>query len=681
METTEDGRPANRRRTRTGCMTCRARKIKCDEAPAPATACRNCTRARLECIRADNGTASLHQAARSALAVRAQGSPQHLTQAGLQRRRTKRSCTTCRLSKKRCGGERPQCVRCTERDLGCIYDEGEPAVRPGQSQSAATLSASSASPQSSSHASTVAVTIAALDKALARELSESFFTEVAPLRCHNFLHRHMFLQELDALPHPPAQDMLVLSVCALATKTMAQGARYWDVGCTWAREAQRLVMGELEDVSVRRLMCLVLLYEHANRTNEQRLCFLLSGLASRFTQALSLNLEYDHDVLFTDESARITAVARESRRRLMWACYILDTMLACGLRDLQAIDTSTLRIQLPCDDRHFLYKRACVTATVPTDFLSPVEQRKDHNGDRPAIVTENQGLDAFLVRLYLIRDHVLQYINSNTDEQDPWRVVSLLADLDHWKEALTPELQLNADVMAVRQDEGTLAALVSLHVQYHQVNCLLYRCTIPSMLFPARVQTGLSVKASPDFLEESRKGWFGHACAMTAIFEVALQHQPAALADHAVAGSAYNAIIIKWLYLTNFVPVAERPAQLHVIRPLVEIDLQFLQTIQGYHATVRTTAAMAAKLVDEASQHIAQNPAVRLSETGNPHAYARLGRPLGRIAPDYRMNRLSAFARMRRDIPDRHAPDPGPASPEEGNVWAGEKDRLWMWTE
>ncbi|CAK7221830.1 hypothetical protein SBRCBS47491_004662 [Sporothrix bragantina] len=667
MEST-DSQLITRRRTRTGCMTCRARRIKCDEAPSPAPACRNCSRARLECIRSDNGTASLHQAARSALAERAQGSPQQLTQAGLQRRRTKRSCMTCRLTKKRCGGERPQCLRCTEKDQACVYDGDMTAGQAAQLQSESTP----ASPQSPTPS-------VILDKNLARELSESFFTEVAPLRCYNFIHRHTYLQELDALQHPPSQDMLVLSVCALATKTMAQGARYWEVGCAWAREAQMLVMAELEDVSVRRLMCLVLLYEHANRINEQRLCFLLSGMASRFTQAMSLNLEYDHDVLLTTEN--VTAVAREARRRLMWACYILDTMLACGLRDLQAIDTSTLRIQLPCDDRHFLYKRACITATVPTDFLSPANQQKDSEGDRPAIVTDNQGLDAFLVRLYLIRDHVLQYINSNTDEQDPWRVVSLLADLDHWKEALTPELQLNADVMAVRQDEGTLAALVSLHVQYHQVNCLLYRCTIPSMLFPARVQTGLSVKASPDFLEESRKGWFGHACAMTAIFEVALQHQPAALADHAVAGSAYNAIIIKWLYLTNFVPVAERPAQLEMIRPLVEIDLQFLQTIQGYHATVRTTAAMATKLVQEATRRFAENPAVRLSETGNPSAYARLGRPLGRIAPDYRMNRLSAFARMRKDIPDRHAPDPGPVSAEEGDVWAGEKDRLWMWTE
>ncbi|CAK7201507.1 hypothetical protein SEUCBS139899_004213 [Sporothrix eucalyptigena] len=472
--------------------------------------------------------------------------------------------------------------------------------------------------------------------------------------------------------------MLVLSVCALATKTMAMRNRYWDTGCSWAREAQKMVLGELEDVNVRRLMCIVLLYEHANRINEQRLCYMLSGLASRFTQALSLNLEYDHDVLHTTDI--MTAVERESRRRLMWACYILDTMLACGLPDLQAIDTSTLRIQLPCDDRHFLYKIACRTATVQTNFMLPADQR---DTDRPAapIPSTNQGLDAFLVRLYLVRDHVLQYINSNTDAQDPWRVVSLIADLDHWKESLTPELQFNSDVIAVRKDEGTLAALVSLHVQYHQVNCLLYRCTIPSMLFPARVQTGLSVKASPDFLAESRKGWFGHACAMSSIFEVALQHRPAALADHAVAGSAYNAIIIKWLYLTNFVPVDERPQQLETILPLVDIDLQFLRVIQGYHSTVSTTTSMAEKLVEEAKQRFSQNPAVRLSETGNPHAYARLGLPLGRIAPDYRMNRLSAFARMRQSIPDRHAPDPGPVSPEEGDVWAGEKERLWTWTE
>lgn len=697
----DGARRTSRRRTRTGCMTCRARKIKCDET---ALTCRNCTRARLNCIRSDNDNASLHQSVRAELAERAvstqssnSSSSQQLTQAGLQRRRTKRSCAICRRTKKRCGGERPQCVRCIERDIGCVYDEvpyAPHAVPQGTGQRTAVPQAA-ASPAVSTVAASVAASAVTslatlpssdpvLTKALVRELCNAFFNEVAPLRCFAFLHRHTFLQEMESRSRSPAEDPdpLLLSVCALATKTIAMQKRgLWDVGCRWARDAQAAVFVDIQDISVRRLMCLVLLYEHAARIGEPRLCFLLSGMASRFTQALSLNLEYDHDVLHT--TSQMSAVERESRRRLMWACYILDTMLACGLRDLQVLDTSTLRIQLPCDDRHFLYKVACRTATVATNFMATTKtkDRNDQDPDRQTtITTANQGLDAFLVRLYLIRDHVLQYINSSTDEDDPWRLVALIADLDHWKESLTPELQFNSDVISIRKDEAKLAALVSLHIMYHQVNCLLYRCTIPSMLFPARVQTGLSVKASPDFLAESRKGWFGHACAMSAIFEVSLQHAPLSMMDPAVAPSAYNSIIIKWLYLTNFVPPDERHIQLDVVLSLVDIDLQFLKALGSYHpASVGTTAAVAERLVDEAKRRIAANPAARLSETGIPNLHT-LDHDRSHIAPDYRMNQLSAFARMRKTIPDVHAPDPGPVTPQAEDPWAGETERLWMWS-
>ncbi|KAL1896061.1 hypothetical protein Sste5346_004800 [Sporothrix stenoceras] len=529
------------------------------------------------------------------------------------------------------------------------------------------------------------------DKSLVRDLCDAFFNEVAPLRCFGFLHRHTFLQEVDASASHPSEDPLLLSVCALATKTIEMRKRgLWDIGCRWACDAQAAVFMGIQDITIRRCMCLVLLYEHASRAGEPRLCFLLSGMASRLTQALSLNLEYDHDVL---EVSRMSAADRESRRRLMWACYLMDTMLACGLRDLQVLETSSLRIQLPCDDRHFRYKVACRTAVVDTKFM-----KKKDTVRSTSIDTQNQGLDAFLVRLYLVRDHVLQYINSDTDEDDPWRLVALIADLDAWKEALTPELQFNSDVIAVRKEESKLAALVSLHVMYHQVNCLLYRCTIPSMLFPARMHTGLSVKASPDFLAESRKGWFGHACAMSAIFEVSLQHQPLSMTDQAVAPSAYNAIIIKWLYLTNFVPLDEKQAQLEVILPLVDIDLQFLQAMASYHpASVGMIVALAERLVDEAKRRISRNPAVRLSETGIPTA------DHNHLSPDYRMNQLSTFARMRKTIPDVHAPDsrgggsvstpinspgslmsPGTGSatsPQSIDPWAGDTERLWMWSE
>jgi hypothetical protein len=223
-----------------------------------------------------------------------------------------------------------------------------------------------------------------------------------------------------------------------------------------------------------------------------------------------------------------------------------------------------------------------------------------------------------------------------------------------------------------------LSALISLHVLYHQVNCLLYRCTIPSMLFPARAQTGLSLKASPDFLSESRKGWFDHACAMTTIFEVALEHPPVSMTDPAVAGSAYNAIIIKWLYLTNFVPPEERLRKMEEILPLVDIDLHFLRELHGFHPCVQLLYSAAQRLVDEAKVRIPQSPTVTLSETD--HRKADPGLLVDRTSPDYNTNPLSIFSQMRKELPDLHAADHGPVREHHnGSPGRGNKG-LWVWT-
>uniref|UniRef100_A0A8H7TKJ6 Zn(2)-C6 fungal-type domain-containing protein n=1 Tax=Bionectria ochroleuca TaxID=29856 RepID=A0A8H7TKJ6_BIOOC len=650
--------PSRRRRTRTGCLTCRARRIKCDEA---AAICTQCLRSDLQCLRSRNE--SLSESTRSRLAFTAKNNDQRLTQAGTRRQRIQRSCVSCKLIKKRCNGERPLCDRCLKKNQPCVYGDDNPPSDTGNSISEDRQVTSSISRLS--FLSPPATTVDFPDRIVAQDLCQTFFDEIAPLRCLGFLHRHIFLQHVQDCKD--GRQPLLLSVCALATKSIKH-RQLWEIGCRWARIAQGLVLGEVQDISVHRLMCIVLLYEHAARISEHRLCFILSGLASRYTQALSLNLEYDHDVLST--TGLLSPVERESRRRLMWACYIMDTMVACGLNHLQTIDTTTIQIQLPCDDRYFLYKVARVTAKVPICFESTA------NRDAP-ISTENQDTHAFLVRLFLIRDRILRYVHDHADEEDPWRLMGPLADLEHWKDSLPPELQFNHDVIAIRKEQSMLSALISLHVQYHQINCLLYRCTIPSMLFPARAHTGLSRKASIEFLSDSRRGWFDHACAMSAIFKVALEQKPESMEDPAVGFSTYNAIIIKFLYLTNFVPPEERLLRMESILPLVDIDLQFLRELHDYHPSVRSTCLAAERLVDEAKMKISLDPTITLSESGNLVGVFNF--PTDSISLDHRTNQLSTIAQIRKNLPEMHAPDLASVPLGCGTQSPGDPGRLWLW--
>lgn len=107
------------KRSRAGCETCRARKVRCDERHP---ICYNCDRLGLPCTPPGNTKDPSLAASPQAETNGA------YTGTGLKRKRTYRSCAECRTSKTRCSGHKPTCVRCGEKKLACTYeDDSEPA--------------------------------------------------------------------------------------------------------------------------------------------------------------------------------------------------------------------------------------------------------------------------------------------------------------------------------------------------------------------------------------------------------------------------------------------------------------------------------------------------------------------------------------------------------------------------
>jgi hypothetical protein len=90
--------------------------VKCDETPG---GCRNCTRLNLPCPNSPSYGSGINQ---QDILTTSPENPLLATQAGLRRSRTYRSCRFCRVSKSRCSGERPTCVRCRQRGMDCSYD-------------------------------------------------------------------------------------------------------------------------------------------------------------------------------------------------------------------------------------------------------------------------------------------------------------------------------------------------------------------------------------------------------------------------------------------------------------------------------------------------------------------------------------------------------------------------------
>lgn len=105
-------------RSRSGCLTCRARKVRCDGLEqSDRTSCNRCCRLRLQCI--SSNKLSLSQPKRDAMIAIAARS-QDITQAGFSRIRSAESCDFCRSRRQKCSGEDP-CARCLKSNRPCGY--------------------------------------------------------------------------------------------------------------------------------------------------------------------------------------------------------------------------------------------------------------------------------------------------------------------------------------------------------------------------------------------------------------------------------------------------------------------------------------------------------------------------------------------------------------------------------
>lgn len=345
-------------RSRSGCLTCRARKVRCDrnEFDAPTISCGRCARLGVQCVSSNNASLSLQE--RELL----EGGPTRrngLNQAGFTRLRAAASCRHCRSRRQKCSGGRPSCTRCLQSNRVCIYDKRKKSPVPDggsrrepnvpteadgstPAQPDSTLRSGAATPVPTPAPITSKTLRNLQDKTIVRTLVETFFQEISPLRCFGFIHEPSFILHMDALLNNEDKDPLLLTVCALATRTVNQGPQVQSQGAAWAQSALLMVHNQAHRVSVNILMCLVLLHEFFARIDELRQCFILSCLACRLCQGLQLNVEYDED--FECKLSSLSVTEKETRRRLMWACYTIDFSTSGGLDSVKMLREEDIMI-------------------------------------------------------------------------------------------------------------------------------------------------------------------------------------------------------------------------------------------------------------------------------------------------------------------------------------------------
>jgi hypothetical protein len=131
---------------------------------------------------------------------------------------------------------------------------------------------------------------------------------------------------------------LLFIMCALAapfyysssaTSTGDTTSRFFDAGKIWAERAAQSFFSNFGHLGIDFLMTGILLHEYYLRTGECPKASLISGLTVRHIEGLQLNVEYDYDVWC--HQSKISSAVNESRRRLLWAAYLLDKLIECGI--------------------------------------------------------------------------------------------------------------------------------------------------------------------------------------------------------------------------------------------------------------------------------------------------------------------------------------------------------------
>jgi hypothetical protein len=248
-------------------------------------------------------------------------------------------------------------------------------------------------------------------------LLDAYFNNVHPIRVFAFEHKPSFIRMLDEgqLTDPSDQALLHI-MCALGAKFYAlewsesfaplSKDLIQSAGMQWAKTAEEMFFADYSTISITKLKVLILLHDQEARTGNYAGSFLLTGLVIRMAHALQLNNEVSADIMCKEEGGSPNeASVRESRRRLMWACYMIDVWAGSGVDHLTILNEKDLKIQLPCNERQFLLQIPVVTERLQEgdiiDFI-PAE-------DVPEKPKENLGMAAYYVRIVSIWRRVLRY--------------------------------------------------------------------------------------------------------------------------------------------------------------------------------------------------------------------------------------------------------------------------------
>lgn len=564
--------PRPQKRTAQTCVTCRARKVRCDGRKG---ICTNCDRLGLPCSWDDTFAVEGILVPSSAILTapnQQQQQQQHQLPLSdprinvnnnnnpptstppllIPRRRARQACQNCHAKKARCSGSMPKCDRCRVQGLECIYRPGKRAlVLPsstslagGQQQqqssgepqdvtmqddgTASLTHSNTASPNQTPSLATppplnlpLAVPSASPSfsdppESLIFRTFENYFQHVHHIPVFSFLHRASLMERYNA--GSLDRSLLLALVGITSMLTDLGGPDMVEYGQKCIDEAAALCLAHAEQPSILRLQALVIVVKHRILSKRFQGAFLLFSLASRMAMALRLNTE----------NPSLCFLAQESRRRLMWSIYLIDSTMSGGQVEvaLWPNPERQIRINLPCNERRFELDLPEVTEPLippPPPFPSSLPDPEAGGSGEPH--RDAIGLLALHIRMYHMRARILQrtmrVVASGPSQIEldklPSVVASTVAELEAFESRLLPSFRFSESSLKLRSYSSRLGIFFMTHIWWRQCHLDLYRLFLPGLkeALPLGI---LKSRLDAEFVVNSRRRCYDHARSMADMF-------------------------------------------------------------------------------------------------------------------------------------------------------------------
>ncbi|KXL42189.1 hypothetical protein M433DRAFT_156962 [Acidomyces richmondensis BFW] len=401
-------------------------------------------------------------------------------------RRSGAACRQCRIGKRRC--DKPvgkPCQACVKRNLQCsicLVTRTNINLQPARdfrlqvdqlTHEDRHLHSSKATPAREN-----GCILKTLDHSTVNALLELYIEYI-----HDKPHSLFHVPTLRADVLSGAIDSkLLCSILALAAR-FAESQETRALGPRLFEQAKREMKLSLEDISLSMVQTWIVLGNVCGAELESESESLFFGIAIRAAHILGLGKHCSDD----------NAVLRETKSRVWWSLYMIDTWSAAGLGTPRQMGGKRTTHDLPFDEYAF-HALSVGQASWP--------------------VTPEPGLWAYMITL-VEKFGPIQDLNNliAEDRASGMHVLSSMkkisSDLDTWEAGLPATVRLTVDTVAYHKARGQGRTFVALHLGYHHYATLLYYNSLD------RSASSWASQLSEDQAEAYAYKCRHHACALS----------------------------------------------------------------------------------------------------------------------------------------------------------------------